>query len=192
MSSGKRSLRPPVDRYSITKFSPSMYPYSRNVLRKTFMLGALSSRDALSSTPIRQILSGCCACALIGSTAAALSAAMNSRRLMGLTLGPGSRTKYSRDPAEFAKPLHKGGGPLALGCRRGRAQVPDARQLRWLLRARRQRPRHCGPAEERDELAAFHCPVPPVLRTEGIAHRDGLVRCGISARLRIGSDHEPK
>ena len=82
---GKRSLRPPVDRYSITKFSPSMYPYSRNVLRKTFMLGVLSSRVALSSTPIRQILSGCCACALIGSAAAALSAAMNSRRLMGLT-----------------------------------------------------------------------------------------------------------
>src|SRR5262245_48847581 len=73
-----------------------MYPYSRNVLRKTFMLGVLSSRVALSSTPIRQILSGCCACALIGSTAAALSAAMNSRRLMGLTSGQGSRTKYSR------------------------------------------------------------------------------------------------
>src|SRR5262245_34739193 len=60
-SSGKRSLRPPVDRYSITKFSPSMYPYSRNVLRKTFMLGVLilSSRVALSSTPIHQLLSGC-------------------------------------------------------------------------------------------------------------------------------------
>src|SRR5262249_49324888 len=83
---GKRWLRPPVDRYSITKFSPSMYPYSRNVLRKTFMLGVLSSRDALSSTPIRQISSSCCACAVIGSAAAALSAAMNSRRLMGLPL----------------------------------------------------------------------------------------------------------
>ena len=29
-----------------------------------------------------------------------------------------------------------------------------------LLRARRERPRHCG-AYERDERAAFHCPMPP-------------------------------
>src|SRR5262245_944952 len=59
-----------------------MYPYSRNVLRKTFMLGVLSSRVALSSTPIRQILSGCCACALIGHAAATPNSVMNARRLM--------------------------------------------------------------------------------------------------------------
>ena len=45
------------------------------------------------------------------------------------------------DPAEFAQSLHKGGGPLAPGRRRGRAQEPDGRQLRRLLRARRERPR---------------------------------------------------
>jgi hypothetical protein len=31
-----------------------------------------------------------------------------------------------------------------------------------LLRTRRERPRR-GTAEQRDELAPFHCPVPPVL-----------------------------
>ena len=40
----------------------------------------------------------------------------------------------------------------------------------------------CRAAEQRDELAAFHCPMPPVLSTERIAHLDGrrLPRCGIS------------
>ena len=40
---------------------------------------------------------------------------------------------------------------------------------RGLLRARRERPRGCA-AEKRDELAPFHWPMPPVLRTERIAH----------------------
>jgi hypothetical protein len=35
--------------------------------------------------------------------------------------------------------------------------------------------------EKRDEVAPFHCPVPPVLRTKEIAHK-GLLRCGISIR----------
>src|SRR5262249_7898016 len=39
-----------------------------------------------------------------------------------------------------------------------------------LLRARRQRPRRRRSAEERDELAPAHCPVPPVLPTGKIAH----------------------
>src|SRR5215470_12746602 len=38
-----------------------------------------------------------------------------------------------------------------------------------LLRARRERPRGC-PAEKRDELAPFHCPMSPVLPTGRIAH----------------------
>jgi hypothetical protein len=39
-----------------------------------------------------------------------------------------------------------------------------------LLRARRERP-SCGrAAEQRDEVAPFHCPVSPVLPTERIAH----------------------
>ena len=45
------------------------------------------------------------------------------------------------DPAEFAQPLHKGGGPMAPVRRRARAQEPDGRQLPRLLRARRERPR---------------------------------------------------
>ena len=49
------------------------------------------------------------------------------------------------DPAEFAQPLHKSGGPLAPGRRRARAQEPDGRQLRRLLRARRERPRAAAP-----------------------------------------------
>jgi len=35
---------------------------------------------------------------------------------------------------------------------------------------RRERPRRRA-ADERDELAPFHCPVPSVLPTESIAHR---------------------
>jgi hypothetical protein len=48
-----------------------------------------------------------------------------------------------------------------------RAREPDGRQLSWLLRPRRERPRRRRAAEQRDELAAFHCPVPPVLRPKG-------------------------
>jgi glycine/D-amino acid oxidase-like deaminating enzyme len=40
------------------------------------------------------------------------------------------------EPAEFAQSLHKCGGPFALDGRRERAQEPDSRQLRRLLRAR--------------------------------------------------------
>jgi hypothetical protein len=45
---------------------------------------------------------------------------------------------------------------------------PDRRH-RALLRARRQRPRR-RTAESRDEVAPFHSLMPPVLRTERIAH----------------------
>ena len=38
-----------------------------------------------------------------------------------------------------------------------------------LLRARRQRPSRRA-AEQRDEIAPFHCPMPPALPTERIAH----------------------
>src|SRR5262249_37735908 len=38
------------------------------------------------------------------------------------------------------------------------------------LRARRERPRGRRAAEQRYELAASHCPMPPVLPTERIAH----------------------
>src|SRR5262249_42699825 len=45
----------------------------------------------------------------------------------------------------------------------------DARDLPRLLRARRERPRR-RTTEQRYELAASHCPMPPVLPTERIAH----------------------
>src|SRR5262245_9552420 len=41
---------------------------------------------------------------------------------------------------------------------------------RLLLRARRERPRRRCAANEPDEVAPFHCPMPPVLRTERIPH----------------------
>ena len=46
-----------------------------------------------------------------------------------------NRDGATLDPAEVAQPLHKSSGPLALGCARARAQVPDGRQLSRLLRA---------------------------------------------------------
>src|SRR5262249_31824846 len=54
--------------------------------------------------------------------------------------------------------------------RRPAAEKPDHRH-RQLLRPRRERPRRRGAAEQQsDALAPFHRPVPPVLRTKGIAH----------------------
>jgi hypothetical protein len=50
--------------------------------------------------------------------------------------------------------------------------------LALLLRARREGPRGSRAAEQRDELAPFHCPMPPVLPTERIAHL-GTVDCCI-------------
>src|SRR5262249_35660675 len=66
------------------------------------------------------------------------------------------RDGASFDPAEFAQPLHKSSGQLALRGRRSRAQESDGRQLPRLLRARRARPRDGRAAESQDELAAFH------------------------------------
>jgi hypothetical protein len=48
------------------------------------------------------------------------------------------------DPAKLAQPLHKRRDPLALQRRRAYAHEPDRRQLRRLLRARRQRPCRCA------------------------------------------------
>src|SRR5262245_16867438 len=51
-----------------------------------------------------------------------------------------------------------------------------------ILRPRPKRPRGCRAAEQRNEFAAFHCPMPPVLQTERIAHLSygrRLLRCGI-------------
>jgi hypothetical protein len=61
---------------------------------------------------------------------------------------------------------------IALTSRMRRRQRHDytyALYFSELLRARRERPRRRA-AEQCDKVAAFHCPVPPVLRTKGIAH----------------------
>jgi hypothetical protein len=96
------------------------------------------------------------------------------------------RDGASFDPAEFAQSLHKSGSQLALRGRRSRTQKPDSRQLARLLRARRERPRRGGAAEQRDELASFHCPVPPVLPTERIAHLGCQIGVDSSPRSLFG------
>src|SRR5262245_48748813 len=64
---------------------------------------------------------------------------------------------------------------------------------RWLLRARRDWPRRCRAAEERDELAPFHCQMPPVLLAERIAHlgfggqETAALRNFSPAYVRVGS-----
>jgi hypothetical protein len=97
------------------------------------------------------------------------SAAISAKR----SLRPSAhRTSISTlrpyDPTKFAQPLHEGAEKSTVRRWRDRPQEPDGRQLCRLLRARRERPRRCR--DERDEVAPFHCPVPPVLPTERIAH----------------------
>src|SRR5262249_39411187 len=74
------------------------------------------------------------------------------------TLGPAilDRDGMPLDPAEFAYPLHEDDDPLAPDRGRGRAQKANGRQLSGLPRPRRNRPRDCRAAEQRDELAPFH------------------------------------
>src|SRR3954468_23879567 len=57
-----------------------------------------------------------------------------------------------------------------------RAEITHHRHRR-LLRSRHERPRRRA-AQQRDELASFHCPMPPVLPTERIAH---LSAAGVAA-----------
>jgi hypothetical protein len=76
--------------------------------------------------------------------------------------------------------LHLAAGAAALPTfsRMARAQAYPSRPVR--LRARGERPRSRA-AEERYELAPFHCLMPTVPPTERIAHRQygrRLLRCG--------------
>jgi hypothetical protein len=74
------------------------------------------------------------------------------------SLGPAifNRDGAAFDPAELAQPLHKSGDPIAPSRKRTRAQEPDGRELGGLLRVRRERPRGCCAAEQRDEVAPPH------------------------------------
>src|SRR5262245_58090141 len=75
------------------------------------------------------------------------------------------RAKEIRDLAEQVNALHTRNGSCA-----------SPSNLLRLLRTRRERPRGCRAAEQRDELAPFHCPMPRVLATERIAHLGTAVR----------------
>src|SRR5262249_38602150 len=85
-------------------------------------------------------------------------------------------------PSELTQSCRECGRPQA-PVRRVRSQEADHWQPGGLLRARRERPRCGRAAEQRDELAPFHCLMSPVRPTERIAHLGGaadLLRCGIS------------
>src|SRR6516162_1790854 len=90
------------------------------------------------------------------------------------------RDGASFDPAEFAQPLHKSSGQLALRGRRSRAQESDGRQPRSLLRTRRQRPRRRA-AHEGDELAAPHS----ITSSAEACRVRGTVRPSVFAVLRL-------
>ena len=77
---------------------------------------------------------------------------------LGAALRPSilDRDRAALDPAAFAQPLHEGTDPMAVERRRARTQVANGRQLRRLLRARRERPSRRRAAEECDEVASFH------------------------------------
>src|SRR5262249_6479015 len=73
------------------------------------------------------------------------------------------------DVPGFAQAVAEGGCDLSIFPRRSTIEKSDDGQCR-LLRARRERPHYHRAAEQRDEVAPFHCPVPPMLSTERIAH----------------------
>src|SRR5262245_5501159 len=77
------------------------------------------------------------------------------RKPLLASLGPAvlDRDTTTVDPTKFAQSPHKLGHPFASGRTRVRAQEPDGRHLRWLLRARNERPRRRS-TEQRDEVAA--------------------------------------
>jgi hypothetical protein len=89
--------------------------------------------------------------------------------------------------------------------RRSREHASDHRRRLWvgpespsptrLLRARHKRPSRRRAAEQRDELAPFHCPMPPVLPIKRIAHLSKQGDCctaGVRAGLcRLGGQQQP-
>src|SRR5262249_16494456 len=87
-------------------------------------------------------------------------------------------------PAELLKALPKyshAGADIRIAFRNRHQHADTTNSLR-LLRARRERPRGYSATNQRDELAPLHCPLPPVLRTKGIAHLSygrRLLRCEI-------------
>src|SRR5262245_1255279 len=91
------------------------------------------------------------------------------RQLIIFTLGPAVLDSHvaALDVAHFTQTVAERGNERRE--RHGRCGVEEPDHLHRLLRACRNRPRGRRTAEQCDELAAFHCPVTPVLPTERIA-----------------------
>ena len=92
------------------------------------------------------------------------------------------------DPAELTQPLHKCGSPLAPVRRRASAEESDGRQLRRLLRPRRQRPRRRRAAEQRDELAPPHIDHLVGTKQKCLRNRqaDCLGRSKVDTKVKLG------
>jgi hypothetical protein len=105
--------------------------------------------------------------------------------VLGASLRPAilGRNIATLDPAEFAQSLHKGADPTAVERRRVRAQEPDGRQLRRLLRPRRKRPRRHRTAEQRDELAPVLTELHAIPHAERAPHLQDIELAAISQRL---------
>src|SRR5262249_36890508 len=93
------------------------------------------------------------------------------RQAIVLTIYP---TVFNRDVlalniAGFGQRLAEACQDLPALRERRTAEEPDHRHRR-LLPACRERPSRSSAAEQRYERAPFHCPMPPLLRTERIAH----------------------
>src|SRR5262249_14590700 len=82
----------------MVRFFPSSKPSVFNSAKNACCWAATLATLRLGPRmPMRQTLPACCARAASGHPATPLPrSAMNSRRLMGLSQGQGSRTKYSR------------------------------------------------------------------------------------------------
>src|SRR5262249_48690183 len=80
------------------------------------------------------------------------------RRAFGASLRPAILDSDGAPvgPAEFVQPLHESRSPRCPGGGGSGPQITDGRELRRLLRARRERPRSRNTTEQRDELAAHH------------------------------------
>src|SRR5262245_2281381 len=104
------------------------------------------------------------------------SAAISPKRSGPLRPTPLDRQGATLDPAEFAQSLNKGGDPCTPGRRRSRSKEPNDRHLRWLLRARRERPRRRH-AEQGDEGAPQHHSITSsaMARSEGGTERPSIV-----------------
>src|SRR5262249_16223215 len=80
------------------------------------------------------------------------------RQLVIPSLGPAEldHNILSFRVAESTQPSAKGIQARGMPGRGGKTQIPDTGDLRWLLRARRERPRGRRTADERDDFATPH------------------------------------